>query len=240
MTTTADVRAELPLVGVPTLVLHRAHNRFTPLRLGRYLAAHIPDAKLVVVPGRDQVVWTTEGDALLDEIEEFLTGRRSGVVERVLATVLFTDIVDSTGRAAAMGDQAWRVLLDTHDAIVRDEIRRWDGREVNTTGDGFLSAFESPTQAVRAAQAMVDAARAHGIAIRAGIHTGECERRGEDLAGLTVHIAARVAALAASGEVLVSRTVRDLVSGSELRFVPRGEHELKGVPDTWQLFALQG
>jgi class 3 adenylate cyclase len=240
MTANADVRAELAEIAVPTLVLHRRHNRFTPARLGRYLAEHIPGAKLVVLPGADQVTWTVESDALLDEVEEFLTGRRSAVPERVLATVLFTDIVDSTGRAASLGDHAWRTLLDTHDALVREEIRRWGGREVNTTGDGFLSSFDSPTQAVRAARAMVEAAQGSGIAIRAGLHTGECERRGDDLAGLTVHIAARVAALAASGEVLVSRTVRDLVSGSDLQFVPRGEHELKGVPDTWQLFALAG
>jgi class 3 adenylate cyclase len=240
MTANADVRDELPEVAVPTLVLHRRRNRFTPVRLGRYLADHIAGAKLVVLPGADQLTWTVESDALLDEIEEFLTGRRSAVPERVLVTVVFTDIVDSTGRAASLGDHAWRALLDRHDSIVRDEIRRWGGREVNTTGDGFLSSFDSPTQAVRAAQAMVEAAQANGIAIRAGMHTGECERRGDDLAGMTVHIAARVAALAASGEVLVSRTVRDLVSGSDLRFVSRGDHELKGVADTWQLFALQG
>ena len=163
-----------------------------------------------------------------------------GRTDHLLATVLFTDIVDSTGRAAALGDTAWRAYLDAHDAIVRSELLRYGGREVNTTGDGFVAAFESPTQAVRCAQAIVVASAAHDIAVRAGVHTGECERRGNDLAGLTVHIAARVAALAASGEVLVSRTVRDLVTGSGLRFVDRGEHLLKGVPESWQLFALDG
>ena len=153
--------------------------------------------------------------------------------------MLFTDIVDSTGRAAALGDAAWRAYLDAHDSIVRTELRRYGGREVNTTGDGFLGAFESPTQAVRCANAIVTASASQGIAVRAGAHTGECERRGTDLAGLTVHIAARVAGLAASGEVLVSRTVRDLVAGSGLRFADRGEHALKGVPETWQLFALE-
>ena len=200
---------------------------------------NIPGARYVELPGADQPSWAGGADEIVDEIEEFLTGHRSGAGERTLATVLFTDIVDSTGRAAALGDQAWRAYLDTHDAIVRSELRRYGGREVNTTGDGFLGAFESPTQAVRCAHAIVTSSAAKGIAVRAGAHTGECERRGNDLAGLTVHIAARVAALAASGEVLVSRTVRDLVAGSGLRFVDRGEHELKGVPESWQLFALE-
>ena len=152
---------------------------------------------------------------------------------------MFTDIVDSTGRAVAMGDREWRAYLDTHDAIVRAELGRFGGREVNTTGDGFLASFDSPAQAVRGAQAIVAAAGAKGIAVRVGVHTGECERRGDDLAGLTVHIAARVGALAASGEVLVSRTVRDLVVGTGLRFVAKGEYDLKGVPEPWLLFALE-
>jgi class 3 adenylate cyclase len=235
-----DARRRLPEVTQPTLVLHTRHNGFVPPPLGRYLGEHIPGAKLVWLDCRDNSMMGLDADVYIDEIEEFLTGRRSGSVERVLASVLFSDIVDSTGRAAALGDKEWRALLDTHDAIVRGEIVRYGGREVNTTGDGFVGAFDSPTQAVRAGLAMVASAGASGVAIRVGIHTGEVEKRGEDLAGLTVHIAARVGSLAASGEVLVSRTVRDLVAGSGLRFVARGEHELKGVPDTWQLFALEG
>jgi class 3 adenylate cyclase len=238
LTWTSDARQLLRAVDVPTLVIHSRDNVFSPVGLGRYLADHITNAKYVELPSADHAVWGEIADEVVDEIEEFLTGRRSGTVDRVLATVLFTDIVDSTGRAAALGDQQWRALLDAHDAIVRGEIARHGGREVNTTGDGFVGAFDSPTQAVRAGQAMVDAAARQGVAIRVGLHTGECERRGNDLAGLTVHIAARVGSLAASGEVLVSRTVRDLVAGSGLGFVPRGEHVLKGVPDAWQLFAL--
>jgi class 3 adenylate cyclase len=236
VTARADVRPMLPALRVPTLVLHAEHSRFIPVQVGQYLAEHIDGARFVGLDSADTAPWGESGDVIADEVEEFLTGRRSGSVERVLATVLFTDIVDSTGRAAALGDRAWRALLDEHDAIVRSELARFGGREVNTTGDGFIAAFESPTQAVRAGAAM--AAAAQTIAIRVGVHTGECERRGNDLAGLTVHIAARVAALAAPGEVLVSRTVRDLVAGSGLQFAPRGEHELKGVPDVWQLFAL--
>jgi class 3 adenylate cyclase len=235
----ADVRDRLPDVHVRTLIIHRAENMFLPVSLGRYMADHIPSARFIELPGADHAPWTRGADEIVDEIEEFLTGRRSGGGERTLATVLFTDIVDSTGRAAAIGDAAWRSYLDTHDAIVRSELHRYGGREVNTTGDGFLAAFESPTQAVRCAHAIVTSSAAQGIAVRAGMHTGECERRGNDLAGLAVHIAARVAALAASGEVLVSRTVQDLVSGSGLHFLDRGDHELKGVPEVWRLFALQ-
>ncbi|HTL83798.1 MAG TPA: adenylate/guanylate cyclase domain-containing protein [Acidimicrobiia bacterium] len=234
----ADVRSQLATLDLPTLVVHAADNFFIPVALGRYIADHIEGAKFIEVPTADHVPWGDLADPVTDELEEFLTGKRSGTVDRVLATILFSDIVDSTGRAAALGDQRWRALLDAHDAIVRSELARYGGREVNTTGDGFVGAFDSPTQGVRAGQAMVDAAARQGVAIRVGLHTGEAERRGNDLAGLTVHIAARVGALAASGEVLVSRTVRDLVAGSGLQFVARGEQELKGVPDTWQLFAL--
>jgi class 3 adenylate cyclase len=234
----ADVRDRLPEIKAPTLVLHRAKNLFVPIRLGRYVADCIPGARFVALPGADHAPFTGDADEIIDEIEEFLTGQRSGGGERVLASVLFTDIVDSTGRAAALGDAAWRSYLDAHDAIVRSELVRYGGREINTTGDGFLAAFESPTQAVRCARAITSVCAGRDIAVRAGVHTGECERRGNDLAGLTVHIAARVASLAASGEVLVSRTVRDLVGGSGLRFADRGEHELKGVPESWQLFAL--
>ncbi|MDQ1476669.1 MAG: hypothetical protein QOE62_1898 [Actinomycetota bacterium] len=237
-TALADVRKLLPRVGAPTLVIHRRDNVFTPVGCGRYLGENIAGAKYVELPGADQVPWSGDGNAILDEVEEFLTGQRTGSGERVLATVLFTDIVDSTRLAAAMGDQAWRARLENHDAIVRTELRRYGGREVNTTGDGFLAAFESPTQAVRCARAIVDAAGAQ-VEVRTGVHTGECERRGNDLAGLAVHIAARVAAAAGPGEVFVSRTVRDLVGGSDARFADRGEYELKGVPERWQLFALE-
>jgi class 3 adenylate cyclase len=239
MTIYADVRDRLARIATPTLVIHRAGNRFIPVELGRYLAEHITGARYVELPGSDHSPWTKSGDEILDEIEEFLTGQRTSTGERVLATVIFTDIVDSTGRAAALGDRAWRAFLDAHDAIVRAELQRYGGREVNTTGDGFFGAFDSPTQAARCARSIVTAAADNNIAVRVGVHTGECERRGDDLAGLTVHIAARIEALAASGEVLVSRTVRDLVAGSGLRFVPRGEHELRGIPETWQLFSLE-
>jgi class 3 adenylate cyclase len=235
----SDVRHRLPEVTAPTLVVHARHNQFVPVAFARYLGRAIAGATLVELDCRDNSMFGLDADVYLDQIEEFLTGKRGTGVELVLATVLFTDIVDSTGRAASLGDREWSGLLDTHDALVRQEIDRFGGREVNTTGDGFLGLFESPTQAVRAGRAIVESAASKGVAIRVGVHTGECERRGNDLAGLAVHIAARVAALAVSGEVLVSRTVRDLVVGSQLTFVPRGEHDLKGVPDTWQLFALE-
>jgi class 3 adenylate cyclase len=235
----ADVRALLPQVSARTLVIHRTGNRFVPPPLGRFVADHISGASYVELAGADQAAYAGRADELVDHIEDFLTGQRSGGAETVLATVLFTDIVDSTGRAAALGDRAWRTFLDTHDRIVRNELRRYGGQEVNTTGDGFMGTFSRPTQAVECAHAIVAALADQKIAVRAGVHTGECERRGDDFSGLTVHIAARVAALGASGEVLVSRTVCDLVTGSGLHFAPRGEHELKGVPGTWQLFALE-
>jgi class 3 adenylate cyclase len=237
--TRADVRDRLGGIAAPTLVLHSRDNQFVRVALGRYLAAHIPGATLVEIDGSDSMMWGDHADEFIDHIEEFLTGRRTSAAERVLATVLFSDIVGSTERAAALGDRAWRALLDAHDAIVRAELTRYGGTEVNTTGDGFVVAFESPTSAVLCGRAIVNGAAAAQVPVRIGVHTGECERRGDDLAGLAVHIAARVGALAASGEVLVSRTVRDLVGGSELRFVERGIHELKGVPDSWQLFALE-
>ena len=239
LTSQSDVRDLLPAIACPTLVLHRRENVFTPVGCGRYLGEHIAGAKYVEVAGADHLPWAGNAEEILDEIEEFLTGARTGTGERVLATVLFTDIVDSTQQAAALGDRAWRARLENHDAIVRRELRRYGGREVNTMGDGFLATFDSPTQAARCARAIVDASSAAGLEVRAGIHTGECERRGDDLAGLAVHIAARVAAAAGAGEVVVSRTVRDLIGGSAMRFVDRGEHELKGVPERWQLFGLE-
>jgi len=236
----ADVRGLLPRITAPTLVVHSAMNGFIPLDMGRYLAEHIPGATLAVVDTLDNSMWGLDSDLYVDAIEDFLTGKRTSGAERVLTTVVFTDIVDSTSQASALGDRSWRALLDTHDAIVRAELARYGGREVNTTGDGFVGAFDSPTQAVRAAQAIVTRVpEAVGLQVRAGLHTGECERRGDDLAGLAVHIAARVAASAEPGEVLVSRTVRDLVAGSELKLADRGEHELKGVAEAWQLYALK-
>jgi class 3 adenylate cyclase len=236
----ADVRELLPAIAVPTLVVHSRANIFLPIELGEYVAERIPDARFVTLDTPDASMWGLDADRYVDVIEEFVTGKRSAPPERVLATVLFTDIVDSTARAAELGDRTWRALLDTHDAVVRAELERYGGREVNTTGDGFVGAFDSPTQAVRAAQAIVTRVpEASGLDVRAGIHTGECERRGDDLAGLAVHIAARVAGKADPGEVLVSRTVRDLVAGSELKLVDRGEHELKGVAEPWQLYALK-
>jgi class 3 adenylate cyclase len=237
--TQADVRDRLADIAAPTLVLHSRDNMFLRADLGRYLAEHIPGATFVEIDGADSMMWGEHSDDFVDHIEEFLTGRRTSAAERVLATVLFSDIVGSTERAAALGDRAWRALLDAHDAIVRAELTRYGGTEVNTTGDGFVVAFESPTSAVRCGRAIVNGAAAAQVPVRVGVHTGECERRGDDLAGVAVHIAARVGALAAPGEVLVSRTVRDLVSGSGLRFVDRGTHELRGVPDDWQLFALE-
>ena len=239
MTAQADVRAMLAEVDAPTLVVHRRDNLFIPVGCGRYLAEHIPGAKYVELPGFDQMPWVGDADAMLDEVEDFLVGQRSGTAERVLTTVMFTDIVDSTRQAAALGDREWRSRLENHDAIVRRELRRYRGREVNTTGDGFVAAFDSPTQSARCARAIVDASALAQIEVRAGIHTGECERRGDDLAGLAVHIAARVASEAGPREVMVSRTVRDLVGGSELRFVDRGERVLKGVPERWHLFAIE-
>ena len=235
----ADVRNLCAAITAPTLVLQARHNLMTPARHGRWIADNIPAARYVEMPGADQTIWGDGVDRYLDEIEELITGRRGGAVERVLTTVLFTDIVDSTAQAAALGDRAWRARLEQHDAVVRRELARFGGREVNTTGDGFVAAFDSPTQAVRAADAIVAGSAGEQLSVRTGLHTGECERRGDDLAGLAVHIAARVAATARPGDVLVSRTVRDLVAGSELRFTDRGEHELKGVPERWQLFALE-
>jgi class 3 adenylate cyclase len=239
LTVGADVRDRLADIRARTLVLHAEQNRFVPRRLGRYVAAHIPDAQLVMVPGADHVPWTATSDLVLDEIEEFLTGQRHGSADRVLTTVLFTDLVDSTRRAVEMGDAAWRRELDAHDAVVRAQLGRLGGREVNTTGDGFVATFDAPTSAVRAAIAIIEAAHVAGFSVRAGIHTGECERRGDDLAGLAVHIAARVAAKAGTGEVLVSRTVCDVVAGSGLHLESRGEYDLKGVPSRWELFAVQ-
>jgi pimeloyl-ACP methyl ester carboxylesterase len=240
MNTEIDIRDVLPAVRVPTLVLHRTGDLEANIEEGRWIAARIPRARFVELPGPDHLPWVGDADAVLDEVEEFLTGiRRGPEPDRVLATVLFTDIVDSTARAAALGDRAWRDLLQAHHAIVRRELGRFRGREIDTAGDGFLTSFDGPARAVRCACAIRDAVRALGVQIRAGLHTGECEIMGDKLSGLAVHIGSRVAAAAGPGEVWVSSTVKDLVAGAGLRFSDRGAHELKGVPGEWRLFAVE-
>ena len=235
-----DVREVLPAIRVPTLVLHRVDDPLIPVDHGRYFAAHIPGAKYVELPGDDRLVFAGDVDRLVDEIEEFLTGTRpEPEIDRVLRTVLFTDIVKSTERAVSMGDRRWHELLDAHDAVVRRELEHFRGQEVQTTGDGFLACFDGPARAIRCARAISDRSRTIGLEIRAGLHSGECETRGDGLAGVAVHIAARVAALAQAGEVLCSRTVTDLVAGSGIGFADRGVHSLKGVPGTWQTFAVE-
>ena len=235
-----DVRAVLPTVRVPTLVLQHSDAVIVPPAKGKYIAEHIPDAKYVELPGRNWYHHVEPGwRASFREIAEFLTGQQAEVADdRVLATVLFTDIVDSTRRAAEMGDRDWHALLDAHDAVVRAQLNRFRGREVNTSGDGFLAMFDGPQRAIRCAMAIRDAVQALGIQVRAGLHTGECEVRGDDIGGLAVHIGARVSALAGPNDVLVSSTLRDLVIGSGLEFEDRGAHELKGVPGEWHLFAV--
>jgi class 3 adenylate cyclase len=230
-----DAREALPLIRVPTLVLHSRDNRVSTVEQVRYLADHIDGAKFVELPGDDLVV--AGSAAGMEEMAEFLTGERPQIeVDRILTTLLFTDIVGSTERAASLGDQAWRSLLDAHDRTVREQLRRFRGREINTTGDGFLASFDGPARAIRCALAINEAISPLGLDLHIGLHTGECEVRGHDLGGLAVHIADRIASLAAAGEVLVSGTVKDLVAGSRIEFVDRGEHHLKGVPGNWRLY----
>lgn len=237
--TEVDVRAVLPSIRVSTLVLQHADDPMVPPAWGRYVADHIPNAKYVELPGRNLYHFVEPWRDSFQEIAEFLTGHRAEVPDdRVLATVLFTDIVDSTRRASEMGDRNWHALLDAHDAVVRAQLSRFRGREVNSTGDGFLAMFDGPQRAIRCAVAIRDAVRALGIQVRAGLHTGECEVRGADLGGIAVHIGARVSALAGADEVVVSSTLRDLVIGSGLEFADRGVHQLKGVPGEWRLFAV--
>ena len=234
-----DLRGVLPSVRVPTLVLHSTDNRLVPVELGREVAALIPGARFVEIPGVDLYGWADPDNPGQDEIEEFLTGhRRQREPERVLATVLFTDIVASTELAARLGDQAWRELLDRHNQVVRGELERWRGKEVKTLGDGFLATFDGPARAVRCARAIIDALAEFGVQVRAGLHTGECELVDGDVAGIAIHLGARIGALAHAGEVLVSSTVKDLVVGSELHFTERGVHALRGVPGEWRVYAL--
>jgi class 3 adenylate cyclase len=235
----SDVRDKLARITAPTLILHRTDAAFVAAGHGRYLAEHIAGSRYVELPGADSLYWTGDSAPILDEIEEFITGMRGGSdAERVLTTIVFTDIVGSTQRAAALGDDRWHALLDNHDNVVRHELERFRGREVNTVGDGFVATFTSPSVAIDCAEAILDAVRPLGIEVRAGIHAGEVEVRGTDIAGMAVHIAARVAALARPSEVLVSSTVREIVTGSRRMFDERGEHELKGVPGRWRVYAL--
>jgi class 3 adenylate cyclase len=234
-----DVRALLPTVRVPTLVVQHTDDPFVTPEWGKYVADHIPDAKYVELPGRNYWHFVEPWRPSFQAIAEFLTGEQADVADdRVLATVLFTDIVDSTRWAAEMGDRDWHALLDAHDAVVRAQLARFRGREVNTSGDGFLAMFDGPQRAIRCAMAIRDAVQSLGIQVRAGLHTGECEVRGDDIGGIGVHIGARVSALAGPNDVLVSSTLRDLVIGSGLEFEDRGTHELKGVPGEWRLFAV--
>jgi class 3 adenylate cyclase len=234
-----DVTGLLPALRVPTLVLHRAADTAIPVEGGRVIADLVPGARYVELSGNDHIPWLGDTDALLDEVEEFLTGTRHAPErERALATVLFTDIAGSTERAAVVGDRQWRELLERHHALVRDQLAVYGGREVKTMGDGFLATFDGPARAIRCASTIAERSSSEGIEVRAGVHTGECELIGEDVGGMAVHIGARVAERAAPGEVLVSGAVRDLVVGSGIDFADRGVHELKGVPGEWRLLAV--
>jgi pimeloyl-ACP methyl ester carboxylesterase len=251
-----DVRDVLPAIRVPTLVLYRKDARFghgaaawrpegedpiTPAGEAAFLAEHIPGARLVELPGADHLPWVGDTDPVLGEVEEFLTGARTAPEpDRVLATILFTDIVESTPIAAELGDRSWRELLERHNELVRRQLERFHGHEIDTAGDGFVASFDGPARGVRCAEAIAESVTALGLSIRAGLHTGECEVAADGkLAGIAVHIAARISAMASAGEVLVSSTVKDLVVGSSVRFADRGGHDLKGIPGRWNLFAVE-
>lgn len=239
MNTEIDIRKVLPSIHVPTLVLHRRDDRDVVVGNGRYLAEHISGAEWRPLPGADHVWWVGDADSILDEVEEFVTGERPvRAADRVLMTVLFTDIVGSTKRAKAVGDRKWAHLLARHDQLVRRELVRWGGREVKSTGDGFLATFEGPARGIRCALALSSAVRDLGLSVRAGLHTGECEVMGDDIGGIGVHLAARVASKASAGQVLVTSTVRDLVSGSGIGFQDRGRHALKGMSEPWRLYEV--
>jgi len=241
MNSQIDISGILSAVRVPTLVIHRTGDKTVSVEGGREMAARIPGARLIEIPGVDHIFYVGENaDEISDAIEEFLTGSRGPVpVDRVLATVLFTDIVGSTEKAAALGDQRWRDILDKHNATIRRNLVRFRGREVKVTGDGFLATFDGPARGVRCACAIADEIKTLGIEVRAGLHTGECETIGDDVGGIAVHIGARVAALAGASEVLVSSTVKDLVAGSGLRFGESGVHALKGIPGEWRIFVAE-
>jgi class 3 adenylate cyclase len=230
----------LPSVHVPTLFLHRVGDRGVSVTHGLYLAEHIPAARYVELEGVDHLPSVGNADVILDEIEEFLTGVRDPLERnRMLATVMFTDIVSSTKRAHELGDRKWRELLNQHNLLVRKQLERFRGAEIGTTGDGFLVTFDGPARAIRCALAISDNVQQLGIQVRIGLHTGECELLGDRVGGIAVHIGARVMARSGANEVLVSRTVRDLVAGSGINFVERGVHELKGVPEEWHLYAVE-
>lgn len=240
LTFSFDLRWVLPTIRLPTLVFHRADNRYVVAGNGRYLAEHIEGARYVEIPGADYLFYAGDQETMLGPVEEFLTGRRAPPEpERVLATVLFTDIVGATETAQRLGDGPWRELLERHHSVVRRELAHYGGREIDTAGDGFFASFEGPARGVRCAIAIRDSLAALGLEIRAGLHTGECEWSGEKLTGIAVHTGARVAGLAGAGEVLVSRTVKDLVAGSGLTFADRGTHELKGIRESWQLYRAE-
>jgi pimeloyl-ACP methyl ester carboxylesterase len=239
MNTQLDVREVLPTIQAPTLVLHRIGDLDANVEEGRWIASRIPGATFVELPGDAHTLWAGNPDDVIDEIEEFLTGARRGPEpDRVLATVLFTDIVGSTEQATKLGDRRWRELLERHHALVRSSLDRYQGREVDTAGDGFMATFDGPARAIRCASAAVAGVRSLGLQIRAGVHTGECERFGDKVAGLAVHTGARVAGVAGPGEVLVSQTVKDLVAGSGIQFEDRGARELKGIPGEWRLYSV--
>jgi len=234
-----DIRGILPAIHVPTLVIHRTGDRDVDVENGRYLARNIPGARFLELDGEDHVWWVGDSDGVLAEIQEFLTGSRPPPeVDRQLMTVLFTDIVGSTEKATAMGDRAWRDLLVAHNGAIRRELSRYRGREIKTTGDGFLATFDGPARSLQCARAIRTAVAGLGLSLRIGVHTGECEILGADVGGVGVHLAARVMSEAAPGEILVSGTVRDLVSGSGVEFQDRGRRTLKGFPGTWPLLAL--
>jgi class 3 adenylate cyclase len=235
-----DVRSILPAIRVPTLVLHRRTDALIPVALGRELAAQIPGAKYTEYPSGGHMFWSDDVETMLGDIEEFVTGHRESSeseLERVLATVLFTDIVDSTRSAAEMGDKTWRRLLDSHDQLAKQTVEKHRGNLIKSTGDGILATFDGPGRAVRCALAFGSAAKQIGLPLRAGLHTGEVEVRGNDIGGIAVHAAARVMSQSSANEVLVSRVVTDLVAGAGLKFSERGAHELKGLPGSWELFA---
>ncbi len=235
-----DVRDVLPTINVPTLVLHRRGDRVVNRRAGEWMADQIPGARYVELPGQDHLPWAGDMDEVVEEVREFLTGVRvAAEPDRVLATVMFTDVVGSTERASALGDRAWKELLDAHDAAVRQQLDAFRGREVKTMGDGFLATFDGPARAIRCACAIRNATFPLDLEVRIGLHAGEVEMRGDDIGGVAVHIGQRVSALAGASEIVVSSTVKDLVAGSGIEFADRGEHDLKGIPGQWRLFAVR-